>query len=186
MRGVFRGRKSLKQFEFSRQKFIYISTVRSSLRSQCCKEVTFFHFRWNSLRAGHVSIRAQEKTSPHILVLETHATPTPALFMQKTPQKCQEKNLPRERNTHFLFSRERNTHFLFPRERNTHFPSLGKFFSGEVHFLTHFLAFEGCSKHSLAVRIPAKMKESTILDRRRISPLEVVSCSDKSVSSGGL
>ena len=25
-------------------------------------------------------------------------------------------------------------------------------------------------KHSLAVRIPAKMKESTILDRRRISP----------------
>ena len=116
---------------------------------------TFFHFRWNSLRAGHVSIRAQEKTSPHILVLETHATPTPALFIQKTPQKCQEKNLPRERNTHFLFSRERNTHFLFPRERNTHFPSLGKFFSGEIHFLTLFsvflfglsLAFEGCSKY---------------------------------------
>ena len=57
----------------------------------------FFHFRWNSLRAGHVSIRAQEKTSPHILVLKTHATPTPALFMQKTPKKCQEKNFPREK-----------------------------------------------------------------------------------------
>ena len=89
------------------------------------KFMFFFALRKKLLRSGKV--------------LKTHATPTPALFIQKTPQKCQEKNLPRERNTHFLFSRERNMHFLFPRERNTHFPSLGKFFSGEVHFLTHFL-----------------------------------------------
>ena len=41
-------------------------------------------------------------------------------------------------------------------------------------------------KHSLAVEIPAKLKESTILDRKRMFTLEVVSCSDKSVSSGGL
>ena len=44
--------------------------------------------------------------------LKTHGTPTPALFMQKTPKKCPEKNFPRERNTHFLFPRERNTHFF--------------------------------------------------------------------------
>ena len=102
------------------------------------KFMFFFALRKKLLRSGKV--------------LKTHATPTPALFIQKTPQKCQEKNLPRERNTHFLFSRERNTHFLFPRERNTHFPSLGKFFSREIHFLTLysvflfglFLAFEGC------------------------------------------
>ena len=46
----------------------------------------------------HVSLRAQEKTSslrkkssPHFLLLKTHATPTPAHFEQNTPQKCQEK-----------------------------------------------------------------------------------------------
>ena len=136
----------------------------------------FFALRKKLLRSGKV--------------LKTHATPTPALFIQKTPQKCQEKNLPRERNTHFLFSRERNTHFLFPRERNTHFPSLGKFFSGEIHFLTLFSVFlfglGGRLKHSLRAGIPSKLKESTILDQKRIFTLEVVSCSDKSVSSGGL
>ena len=130
------------------------------------KFMFFFALRKKLLRSGKV--------------LKTHATPTPALFIQKTPQKCQEKNLPRERNTHFLFSRERNTYF----------PSLGKFFSGEIHFLTLFSVFlfglGGRLKHSLRAGNPSKLKESTILDQKRIFTLEVVSCSDKSVSSGGL
>ena len=53
----------------------------------CKNHHPFFHFRWNSLRAGHVSIRAQEKTSPHILVLETHATPTPCIKCPKNVRK---------------------------------------------------------------------------------------------------
>ena len=122
-----------------KSRFSNLKVISFILAGILSRKFTFFYApRKKLLRSGKV--------------LKTHATPTPALFMQKTPQKCQEKNLPRERNTHFLFSRERNTHFLFPRERNTHFPSLGKFFSGEIHFLTLFsvflfglfLAFEGC------------------------------------------
>ena len=53
------------------------------------KRDTFFHFIWNSLRAGHVSLHAQEK--------KTHATPIPAHFKQNMPNKCQEKkNFPWE------------------------------------------------------------------------------------------
>ena len=46
---------------------------------------TFFTFSWNSLPQVHVFLRAQEwtsslrkNTSPHILVLKTHATPISA------------------------------------------------------------------------------------------------------------
>ena len=54
---------------------------------------TFFHFRWNSLGGGHVSIRAQEKKlhTTFSLLMKTHATPTPTQFKQNTPKKCQEK-----------------------------------------------------------------------------------------------
>ena len=72
-------------------------------------------------------------------------------------------------------------HFLFGEIR---------FLFGEIHFLIKKLTSEATLrpsfKHSLAVEIPAKLKESTILHQKRIFTLEVVSCSDKSVSSGGL
>ena len=75
----------------------------------------------------------------------------------------------------------------FPREDFFPFLSLGKFFS-QIFVVLFWPLFGlgGHLKHSLAVEIPAKLKESTILHQKRIFTLEVVSCSDKSVSSGGL
>ena len=54
----------------------------------------FFHFRWNSLRAGHVSIRAQEKTSSHFFITKNtcHAHSRP--FQAKHAQKMSGKKLP--------------------------------------------------------------------------------------------
>ena len=54
----------------------------------------FLHFRWNSLRAGHVSIRAQEKSSSHFLITKNtcHAHSRP--FQAKHAQKMSGKKLP--------------------------------------------------------------------------------------------
>ena len=59
-----------------------------------CQTEPFFHFRWNSLRAGHVSIRAQEKTSSHFFITKNtcHAHSRP--FQAKHAQKMSGKKLP--------------------------------------------------------------------------------------------
>ena len=59
-----------------------------------CQDNLFFHFRWNSLRAGHVSIRAQEKTSSHFFITKNtcHAHSRP--FQAKHAQKMSGKKLP--------------------------------------------------------------------------------------------
>ena len=120
-----------------------------------CISMSFFHFRWNSLRAGHVSIRAQEKTSSlrklFILVLKTHATPIPALFNQISSK------------------------FI---SISSKFISISSKFISLVKFISHcFIVFIwdstsrlfwGHLKHSLRAGIPSKVKESTILDQKRM------------------
>ena len=144
------------------------------------KFMFFFALRKKLLRSGKV--------------LKTHATPTPALFIQKTPQKMSGKKLTQGKKYAFsllqgkkyAFSlpQGKKYAFSFPREvffRGNSFPD-----AFQCSSFWPFFGLGGRLKHSLRAGIPSKLKESTILDQKRIFTLEVVSCSDKSVSSGGL